>query len=85
MRTLLPRVMLCLLAALSVAALPTAALAAPAPEAQREPEIRNAVRHAIDPAGIHGPELVEELVDFTLRAKPLLDWGRAIEGRIAKD
>ncbi|RUW96920.1 TIGR02453 family protein, partial [Mesorhizobium sp. M8A.F.Ca.ET.059.01.1.1] len=45
--------------------------------------IRNrhfAVRHAIDPAAIHGPELVEELVDFTMRAKPLLDWGRAIEG-----
>jgi uncharacterized protein (TIGR02453 family) len=37
------------------------------------------VRHKIDPAGIHGPELVDELVDFTLRAKPLLDWGRAIE------
>jgi uncharacterized protein (TIGR02453 family) len=43
------------------------------------------VRHVIDPAGIHGPELVEELVDFTLRAKPLLDWGRAIEGKTAKD
>jgi uncharacterized protein (TIGR02453 family) len=39
------------------------------------------VRHAIDPAGIHGPALVDELVDFTVRAKPLLDWGRAIEGR----
>jgi uncharacterized protein (TIGR02453 family) len=39
------------------------------------------VRHAIDPAGILGPALVDELVDFTLRAKPLLDWGRAIEGR----
>ena len=39
------------------------------------------VRHAIDPAGIHGPALVDELVDFTLRAKPLLDWGRAIEGK----
>lgn len=38
------------------------------------------VRHAIDPAGIHGPALVDELVDFTVRAKPLLDWGRAIEG-----
>jgi uncharacterized protein (TIGR02453 family) len=36
-------------------------------------------RHDIDPAGIHGPDFVEELVDFTLRAKPLLDWGRAIE------
>jgi len=50
--------------------------------------IRNrhfAVRHVIDPAGIHGPELVEELVDFTMRARPLLDWGRAIEGKSAKD
>lgn len=47
--------------------------------------IRNrhfAVRHPIDPAGIRGPELVEELVDFTLRARPLLDWGRRIEGRM---
>ncbi|MFD2055665.1 DUF2461 domain-containing protein [Mesorhizobium calcicola] len=46
--------------------------------------IRNryfAVRHAIDPAGIHGPALVDDLVDFTLRAKPLLDWGRAIQGK----
>jgi uncharacterized protein (TIGR02453 family) len=41
------------------------------------------VRHEIDPAGIHSPRLVEELVDFTLRAKPLLDWGRAIEGKAA--
>ena len=39
------------------------------------------VRHAIDPAGIHGLALVDELVDFTVRAKPLLDWGRAIEVR----
>ena len=39
------------------------------------------VRHVIDPAGIHGPELVEELVDFALRARPLLDWGRAIDGK----
>lgn len=43
------------------------------------------VRHEIDPAGIHSFQLVDELVDFTLRAKPLLDWGRAIEGRIATD
>ncbi|MET2826070.1 DUF2461 domain-containing protein [Mesorhizobium shangrilense] len=41
------------------------------------------VRHVIDPVGIHGPELVDELVDFTLRAKPLLDWGRAIEAEHA--
>ena len=39
------------------------------------------VRHEIDTAAIHGPALVDELFDFTLRAKPLLDWGRAIEGR----
>ena len=43
------------------------------------------VRHTIDPSGIHSPGLVDELVDFTLRAKPLLDWGRAIEGRTAAD
>jgi uncharacterized protein (TIGR02453 family) len=41
------------------------------------------VRQSIDPAAIHSPGLVDELVDFTLRAKPLLDWGRAIEGRPA--
>jgi uncharacterized protein (TIGR02453 family) len=41
------------------------------------------VRHEIDPAGIQAPALVDELLDFTLRAKPLLDWGRAIEGAIA--
>lgn len=40
------------------------------------------VRHQIDPAGIHSPKLLDELVDFTRRAKPLLDWGRAIEGPI---
>lgn len=40
------------------------------------------VRQEIDPASIHSPELVDELVDFTRRAKPLLDWGRRIEGRV---
>ncbi|QPC92256.1 DUF2461 domain-containing protein [Mesorhizobium sp. INR15] len=40
------------------------------------------VRHKIDPVGIHGAALVDELVDFAMRSKPLLDWGRAIEGRI---
>jgi uncharacterized protein (TIGR02453 family) len=40
------------------------------------------VRHAIDPSGIHSPALVDEIIDFALRAKPLLDWGRKIEGRI---
>lgn len=50
--------------------------------------IRNrhfAVRHEIDPAGIHGPALVDELIDFALRAKPLLDWGRTIEAKVAVD
>ena len=41
------------------------------------------VRHAIDPAVIHGPQLADEIVDFTLGAKPLLDWGRKVEGRVA--
>lgn len=40
------------------------------------------VRQNIDPASIHGPGLVDDLVDFILRARPLLDWGRAIEGRV---
>ncbi|RUU28450.1 TIGR02453 family protein [Mesorhizobium sp. M6A.T.Ce.TU.016.01.1.1] len=43
------------------------------------------VRHEIDPAGIHSAALVDELVDFTMRAKPLLDWGRAIEGQVPVD
>jgi uncharacterized protein (TIGR02453 family) len=42
------------------------------------------VQHVIDPEGNHTAALVDELVDFTLRAKPLLDWGRAIEGKTAK-
>ncbi|TJW14594.1 MAG: TIGR02453 family protein [Mesorhizobium sp.] len=39
------------------------------------------VQHVVDSAGIHTAALVDELVDFTLRARPLLDWGRGIEGR----
>jgi uncharacterized protein (TIGR02453 family) len=57
-------------------------------EADLAAAIRNrhfVVRHAIDPAGIHTPALVDELVDFTLRAKPLLDWARAIQGKVPKD
>ncbi|TIU06436.1 MAG: TIGR02453 family protein, partial [Mesorhizobium sp.] len=57
-------------------------------EADLAAAIRNrhfAVRHEIDPAGIYGPALVDELVDFALRAKPLLDWGRAIEARVPVD
>ena len=56
-------------------------------EQVNEPDLVDAIRnrhfyvqHMIDPAGIHAPTLVDELVDFTLRAKPLLDWGRAIQG-----
>jgi uncharacterized protein (TIGR02453 family) len=51
-------------------------------EADLAEAIRNrhfVVRHAIDPAAIHKPELADELVGFTFRARPLLDWGRAIE------
>lgn len=58
------------------------------PAADLAAAIRNrhfAVRHEIDPAGIHGPALVDELVDFALRAKPLLDWGRAIEAKVPVD
>jgi uncharacterized protein (TIGR02453 family) len=40
------------------------------------------VRHTIDPAAIHKPELADDIVDFTLGARPLLDWGRKIEGRV---
>ena len=40
------------------------------------------VRHTIDPSGIHSAALVDEIIDFALRGKPLLDWGRKIEGRI---
>ncbi|PZV39931.1 DUF2461 domain-containing protein [Mesorhizobium kowhaii] len=54
-----------------------------------EPDLAEAIRnrhfvvqHVIDPAGIHMAELVDELVDFTVRARPLLDWGRAIEGKV---
>ncbi|RWB60543.1 TIGR02453 family protein [Mesorhizobium sp.] len=39
------------------------------------------VRHDLDPATIYSAGLVDDLVDFTSRARPLLDWGRAIEGR----
>ncbi|MER9949787.1 TIGR02453 family protein [Mesorhizobium sp. M0047] len=42
------------------------------------------VQHLIDQEGIHEADLVDELVDFTLRAKPLLDWGRAIEGKVSE-
>ncbi|PSH69926.1 DUF2461 domain-containing protein [Phyllobacterium brassicacearum] len=40
------------------------------------------VRFPIDPAGITLPELADDLLDFAVRAKPLIDWGRAIEGTL---
>lgn len=42
------------------------------------------VRHELDPDGIQRPELAGELVDFALRARPLLDWGRAVEGGVPR-
>ena len=42
-----------------------------------------AVRRDIDPSTIHAPALVDALVDFALSGKPLLTWGRAIEGKAA--
>ncbi|TGV96532.1 DUF2461 family protein, partial [Mesorhizobium sp. M2E.F.Ca.ET.154.01.1.1] len=53
-------------------------------EADLAQAVRNrhfVVRHDIDPATIYSPALVDDLVDFTLRAKPLLDWGRALQGK----
>jgi len=40
------------------------------------------VRFPIDPAGITSPKLADDLLDFAVRAKPLIDWGRAIEGTL---
>lgn len=40
------------------------------------------VRQEIDPASIHTPQLADMLVDFATRARPLLDWGRAIQGTL---
>ena len=60
-------------------------------EAVTEPDLAAAVRnrhfvvrHQIEPERIHRPELADDLFDFVLRARPLLDWGRAIEGRVAR-
>ncbi|MGN6303655.1 MAG: DUF2461 domain-containing protein [Mesorhizobium sp.] len=59
-------------------------------EAVTEPDLAAAVRnrhfvvrHGIEPRRIHSPALADELFAFVLRARPLLDWGRAIEGRVA--
>jgi len=67
MAFLLPR-----LAALMIAALPLGALAAPAPEAQREPEVKNAVKHAIDQA-----ECFEDRYDSAV-------WYKMMEPRLRK-
>jgi uncharacterized protein (TIGR02453 family) len=40
------------------------------------------VRFPIDPASITSPKLADDLLDFALRARPLIDWGRAIEGTL---
>lgn len=40
------------------------------------------VRFPIDPASIMSPKLADDLLDFALRARPLIDWGRAIEGTL---
>jgi uncharacterized protein (TIGR02453 family) len=60
-------------------------------EAVTEPDLAAAVRnrhfvvrHEIEPGRIHSPALADELFDFVRRARPLLDWGRAIEGRVAR-
>jgi len=60
-------------------------------EAVTEPDLAAAVRnrhfvvrHRIEPEHIHSPELADELFAFVQRARPLLDWGRAIEGRVAR-
>ncbi len=54
-----------------------------------DPELASAIRNrhfvtreAIDPAGIHRPELAGDIVEFALRARPLLEWGRAIEAAL---
>lgn len=58
-------------------------------EAATEPDLAAAVRnrhfvvrHQIEPQRIHRPELADDLFDFVLHSRPLLDWGRAIEGRV---
>lgn len=40
------------------------------------------VRYTIEPGRITSPELADDLFDFALRAKPLIDWGRAIQGTL---
>ncbi|UGY09219.1 DUF2461 domain-containing protein [Phyllobacterium pellucidum] len=43
------------------------------------------VRHAIDPGAITAPELADDLFDFALRSRPLIDWGRSIEGTLVTE
>lgn len=38
------------------------------------------VRYPIDPDRITSPQLAHDLFDFAARAKPLIEWGKAIEG-----
>ncbi|PBB78851.1 TIGR02453 family protein [Mesorhizobium sp. WSM3879] len=55
-------------------------------EADLAQAVRNrhfVVRHDIDPETIYMAALVDDLVGFTLCANPLLDWGRAIQGKAA--
>ncbi len=40
------------------------------------------VRQDVEPTSIHTLELADILVDFAIRARPLLDWGRAIQGTV---
>ena len=67
MKILLPPI-----AFLMMAALPLSALAAPAPDAQREPEIRGAVQHAIEQA-----ECFEDRYDSAV-------WYKMMEPRLRK-
>lgn len=41
------------------------------------------VRQTINPADIHTPALADQLAAFAVHARPLLDWGRAIQGSVA--
>jgi len=72
MALLLPRAAALMIATLLIASLPMGALAAPAPEAQREPEVKNAVQHAIDQA-----ECFEDRYDSAV-------WYKMMEPRLRK-
>jgi hypothetical protein len=72
MALLLPRAAALMIATLLIVSLPMGALAAPAPEAQREPEVKNAVQHAIDQA-----ECFEDRYDSAV-------WYKMMEPRLRK-